>query len=240
MYNIAIVEDNESDALALKAALTKYEGEANVKFSVVVFTRAEDFLNYYKSAYDIVFMDMELPFMNGVEAAEKMRQFDENVILIFTTNIASLAIKGYGVGALDYFLKPVEYCALKLRLDRAIRILNENAESINVHVVNGHKKLLVKDIVYIESFGHELTYYTQTEEFTVRGNISLKGLEQQLAQKFFVRCNSGCLVNLKYCSGINGDELHLGKYSLRISRGMKKGLVEKLAAYYKYLGGGGR
>ena len=69
--------------------------------------------------YDIVFMDIELPGINGMEAAHRLREIDQQVILIFVTNMAQFAVKGYEVDALDYIIKPAQYGPLSIKLDRA-------------------------------------------------------------------------------------------------------------------------
>ncbi len=71
---------------------------------------------HYRADYDIVFMDIELPGINGMEAAHRLREIDQQVILIFVTNMAQFAVKGYEVDALDYIIKPAQYGPLSIKL----------------------------------------------------------------------------------------------------------------------------
>lgn len=109
MFKTAIVEDNSVDAGKLKDFLERFAAKSGEVFITTVFKDAADFLNGYKQIYDMVFMDIELPGINGMEAAHKLRTVDGKVTLIFVTNMARFAVKGYEVDAADYVVKPVHY-----------------------------------------------------------------------------------------------------------------------------------
>ena len=79
-----------------------------------------DILENYRPVYDIVFLDVEMKHLDGMETARRIRALDADVVLIFITNMAQYAIKGYAVGALDYVLKPVPYFAFSQQLQKAV------------------------------------------------------------------------------------------------------------------------
>ena len=79
---------------------------------MTVFADGVDILEDYRAVYDIIFLDVEMKHLDGMTTAERIRQMDADVILIFITNMAQYAIRGYSVGALDYVLKPVPYLPL--------------------------------------------------------------------------------------------------------------------------------
>ena len=107
MYKFAIVEDNEAAAEKLAGFLERYANENNEVFEIIKFHDALDFLDGYRTVYDAVFMDIEMPGIDGMEAAHRLRRLDQKVILVFVTNMASYAVKGYEVNATDYIVKPV-------------------------------------------------------------------------------------------------------------------------------------
>ena len=109
MRNIAIVDDDENIRQQLQSYLKKYTENFGEDFVVSEFSIPEAFLTNYKSNYDVVFMDIDMPGMNGLQAAKRLRELDEKVVLIFVTNLAQYAIKGYEVAATDFVVKPVEY-----------------------------------------------------------------------------------------------------------------------------------
>ena len=119
-YRVVIVEDEVVYLDALKDMLSSYEKEKEVAFNITAYRDIETFLAEYRKCYDIVFMDIELPGMNGMDGARRLREADSSVVLIFVTNMAQFAVQGYEVNALDYILKPVTYKNFSVKLDRAL------------------------------------------------------------------------------------------------------------------------
>ena len=109
MINIIIIEDSQDDYKYLADAIHRYAEQSGEVFSVKHYVSALLFLNEYKADADIIFMDIELPDINGVLASEKLRTRDSDVALVFVTNLAHLAIKGYSVSATDFIVKPINY-----------------------------------------------------------------------------------------------------------------------------------
>ena len=95
MVKIAIVDDDPADLAQLTACLERYQAEQSEQFSVRSFTNPADFLNAYRSDYDLVFMDIEMPLFNGMEVARQLREIDSVVTLVFVTNMEQYAINGY-------------------------------------------------------------------------------------------------------------------------------------------------
>lgn len=234
MKKIAIVED-ESDALErIEECIKKFGDEYGEQFSVTVFGDAISFIENYRPSYDIVFMDIMLPNMNGMDAARKLREMDNQVALVFVTNMSQYAVNGYEVDALDFILKPMRYPNFALKLRRVLERLKENGD-VKLPVVNEDGMVCVSasDIRYIEVMQHTLIYHTAGKDIVVYG--SLKKVEGTLPEKLFIRCNNCYLVNLKHVTAIKGHMLELGNVQLKISASKRK---ELLRALNNYLGGG--
>ena len=165
MYRIAVVEDDKTYAAQLKEYLARYGEETGHKITVTVFQDGEDIVTDYSADFDIILMDVEMAFMDGMTAAEKIREKDREVIIIFITNMPQYAIQGYRVDALDYVLKPISYFAFSQRIDRALmRVKRKETTYLTVAQKGGMRKLDVSKISYVEVRDHLLIYHLPAEE----------------------------------------------------------------------------
>lgn len=146
MLEIAIVEDEENYRKVLCQYLEKYEKETGEKIHTSIFTDGDEIVENYTAKYDIILMDIEMQFMNGMDAAHKIREVDRSVIIIFITNMAQYAIQGYEVDALDYVLKPISYFAFSQKIQRAVGRMKKREERyINIISKSGVNKVAVNE-----------------------------------------------------------------------------------------------
>lgn len=230
MIRIALVEDDAQYRQELLGYLKKYEQESKEKFQISVFTDGDEIAEEYKACYDIIFMDIEMTFMDGMTAAESIRKLDTEVVIIFITNMPQYAIKGYTVDALDYVLKPVSYYAFTQRLDRALARMKKRAKKYVVISNRGRlKKLDISEITYIEVQDHDLVYHTDEEDFMTKGSLS--EVENDLKKHGFFRCNKCYLVNLEYVEAVQNSDALVGNEWIQVSRGKRKAFLEALNDY---------
>ena len=235
MIRIAIVEDDAAVREQLTDYVQRHSRQYGTEFEVTVFPDGLDLLDAYRPVYDIIFLDVEMKHLDGMSTAERIRALDSDVVLIFITNMAQYAIKGYAVGALDYVLKPVPYFAFSQQLQKAVtRIEKRSRQYLAVPVDGGFRRLDVADIYYLESEGHRVHFYTEEDDFSAPG--SLKTYEEKLADSPFARCNSGYLVNLAQVRSVQQSVVQVGPHELQISRPKRKNF---LAALTDYIGGEG-
>lgn len=159
MFKIAIVEDQEETRESLNRFVRQYAQEQGLQVEISLITDGAEIAEHYTPGFDIIFMDVEMPRLDGFGAAEAIRAVDADVVLVFVTNMAQYAIRGYEVDALDYVLKPVNYYQFCTKLSRAIQrvqrrrggqvvlllwgrgdaftlsILGENGLSINLYTI---------------------------------------------------------------------------------------------------------
>lgn len=230
MIRIAVVEDDKGYAEKLQKYLDRYQKESGKKLKIEYFEDGEDIAVEYKCNFDIILMDIEMQFMNGMTAAEKIREMDAEVVIIFITNTPQYAMKGYTVDALDYVLKPLAYFAFSQKIDRALnRLERRKKKYLSISIKGGMKKVEVAGIYYVEVRDHDLIYHTTTGDFETKG--SMKDVEVSLEQENFFRCNKCYLVNLEHVDGISGSDLIVGNDIIQVSRSRKKELLNRLNDY---------
>lgn len=230
MIRVAIVEDETTYREQFQEYLKQYEKESGEEIQITAFTDGDEIAGGYKSVFDIILMDIEMRFMDGMSAAEEIRKSDPEVVIIFITNMSQYAIRGYAVDALDYVLKPVSYFALSQRLDRAIaRMKKRVAHYLTVPVKGGVQKLKVSDIYYVESQGHKLIFHTDSSEYISSG--TMKETEETLLPFHFCRANKGVLVNLEHVDGIREGCAMVEGTPLPISRSRKNDFMNTLTNY---------
>ena len=179
MIRIALVEDEESYVATLREFLARYERERGERLQITVFSDGDEIALNYKSEYDVILMDIEMRFMDGMTAAEEIRRVDPEVVIIFITNSPQYAIKGYAVDALDYVLKPLTYLAFSQRIDRALeRLGNREQRYMMINIKGGSRKLDVSRVWFIEVRDHDLIYHT--EEGLITTNATMREAEKAL------------------------------------------------------------
>lgn len=231
MYRALIVEDDPQAAETLHAHLKRYAAERGASFSVEILPSALEFPEGTHPA-DVIFMDIGLPGVSGMEAAEVMRQTDELTPLIFVTDLAQYAVRGYQVDALDFMVKPVTYEDFALRMGRAMRVMGRNADTaVSIPTADGTRIVPVRDIIYVEILRHDLYWHVagQAEPLRVRGSLTAE--EGRLGERF-CRISASHLVNMGQVSLVRGGGVTMSDGTeLAFSRTRKKAALEALARF---------
>ena len=232
MLNITILEDQEEQTKHLQRLLQRYK-EEHPAFSYTVKSYANPllFLEEYHCDADILFLDIQMPDMLGIDVAKRIRKMDERVMIIFITMLTQYAIEGYSVGAFDYVLKPVRYDEFRAKMDRACRMMAHQSMDLTLELrtKEGTRRVGVDRIAYLEVVNHDVIVHTDTDTYRQWG--SLKTYEEQLQAAHFARCNVSYLVNLKYVQGITGDAVQVAGDALPISKAKRKDFLTALAKY---------
>lgn len=229
-----IVEDEAVEARRLIELLNRYGSTHNISFQITVHTSAMEMLSD-KSTYDLCFLDIDLPGIDGMEAAQLLRVYDQTTPIIFVTNLAKYAVKGYEVDALGFIVKPATYGNVSMNLDRALRTIAQNVgRSVMIPTEEGVRVVGFASIVFVEVTGHRLTYHLDGGE-TLEARGSLGQLEESLAEAPVIRVSKSCIANMDRVTLIRNGCLHMSSGDvLHISRMRKREVVD---AVTDYLGG---
>lgn len=188
--------------------------------------------------YDIVFLDIQMEGMNGIDTARALRRRQEDVVLIFITGVKDYVWEAFDVSAFHYLLKPIEEKKLAEVLKRAGREAEKRRagrrETIFIKTKNRGLTIGKSDILYIESQGRKVEIHTKTE--VVEAYAAMRELEQQLGGGFF-RCHRGYLVNLAYIAEYETDGVGLNNgEKILLAKGRYGEFVRE---YMRYLKNGG-
>ena len=238
VINIAIVDDENTVLEKLNGYVDRFFAQENETYRVKCFGDGVNFLSAPHGEFDIVFMDIQMPMKNGLEVAREFRKVNDAAQLIFVTNLADMAIKGYEVNALDFVVKPIEYGDFAYRMSKAVkRAKAVIRESIMITCNRQQVRISVKDLLYVEVVRHRVVYHTFDGEMEEWG--TMRDTENKLKKYNFSRCNSGYLVNLRYVADVSDGMVKIGGESLQVSRSRKSGLMTDIMSYVGGSHGGG-
>lgn len=227
MLSVSVVEDDEECRTRIREFLQRYGREHGERIDVTCYTDGEEIAGDYHPGADVILFDIEMRFMNGMDAARRIRMTDENVVIMFVTNAPQYAMNGYEVGALDYILKPLDYDAFVAHFQRALRTIERRRGSvIALPMGGGMQRVRTESIRYAEVRDHTLILHTTDGDLATRA--TMRDLEAMLDPSVFFRCNKMFIVNLDYVDGIDGNDVRIGPDTAIVSRARRMPLLDAL------------
>lgn len=228
---VAVCDDQESQ---VDYICNLIEGLA-CKYDIAIsrFASAEEFLfkHHGEMDFDIIFLDVEMKEIDGVELAKRIRKVDEYVQLVFITGYSEFIDQGYEVDALNYLLKPLDEDKFYEVFEKAIGKLARKESYVIFNTGNGITKIAEDSIIYIEAVGHESKIFCRGEMCFVRE--SLGESKEILSDKFFY-CHRSFIVNAKYINSITKTEILLDDGNkIPLARRKYKEVNIKFIEYYK-------
>ena len=233
--NIAVVDDEEIIRQQIHGFIKKQTPD----FSISDFATGEELLAAGKDV-DIIFLDIQMEGMGGIEAARNLRQRNADAVLVFITGIQEYVFEAFDVSAFHYLLKPIEEKKFMEVLCRAAEEVGkrkgQKEQQIFIKTKNQGYTLNLKSILYVESRGKKVEIHTTDMEEIIEMYATMDELEGQLGDGFY-RCHRGYLVNMAYIVRYDNDSIFL-------SSGSKVYLTRKkhnefVKAYMWYLQNGG-
>ena len=229
---IAVVENELNVAQNDIVLLERYAKENSVSLETAIFQNGYEFLDT-EEEFDAVLMDIDMPGLNGMEVAEKLREKNKTIDIIFTTNLPQFAVDGYKVQALDFVIKPVTFPNLSFAMEKVVeKKRNIVNGSFFLRIGGFARRIHNEEVLYIEMVNHYIVLHeTDMEPLRIRG--SLKMIEDLLNPEIFVKINSGIIINISKVSSFeNGLILMEDGSNLPLSRSHKKEFAVRLAEFY--------
>lgn len=232
MIRVVVCDDAKIVTDTMEKILLQYSEEIFEEIRIFKYHSGDELINNYIDNYDIIFLDIKMPGLSGIDVAEKIRERDNKVTLIFLTSLLNKALDGYNVGALNYIIKPISYKRLKIELDRwRSEIRDKNKPFITVKNDKGKYKIFLESISYIETYNRNLLIHTEKDNIVCYRK--LRDMESGLIKYNFSRCHSSYLINLLYVERIEKFEMELiTGDKIPISQLKKKQFMKDLASYW--------
>ena len=229
---IGIVENEQKDADSLSSLLNEYQKSTGASFDIFLFKNAFDFLDK-KERFDMHCLDIMMPGIDGMSLANRIREFDESVIIVFVTNMSAYAIKGYEVNAFDYIVKPIAKTHLFKSLDRIIKIFSsKNNHTITIKSNNQLNKIDINNIYYIKIESHFMTYVTAKSNYDTWGSLSSE--LSKLPDSNLIRINANQVANVTHIIKVGAKEVVLDNgESLKLSRNYASDAKKSIINYFK-------
>ena len=224
--NIAICEDNIEELNIINEYIEQWSKNNNIKVKIDKYQSSESFLfewtDYNK--YDIVFFDIKMKKVSGIELSNLVREKNKVVDIVFVTGMIEYSLHGYKVSAMQYLLKPIKQDDIYSCLNKVLERIDSTDESSKFMIIKTPKKsmkLNYDEIYYFEMFSPNIVIHTIKEEIALRKKIS--EIEKELKSSSFIRCHRSYIVNLKYVKSISKKTIILeNEVNIPLSRNKYK------------------
>jgi DNA-binding LytR/AlgR family response regulator len=215
---IAICEDEDKYAEQLIEYINEWAKDKNIFAEIFTHINAERFLYEWEESedYDMIFLDIKMGRMTGMELAKIIRKTNNNVAIVFISNMKEYVIKGYSVAAMQFLLKPVKKedcfaCLSKVYKSSRVKkyyLLDDSEKTF---------KIPHEDIIYVEMFSHNAAMATLKQEYSFRKTLTR--ILEELNDDLFIKCHKSYIINIRHVEAVsktfafmsNGAEVPLSK-----------------------------
>lgn len=232
MIHIAVCDDETYTSDQIRSFVSGFFREKNIETMIRQFTGGEELLQY-DGPIDILFLDIQMNGINGMEAAAELRRRKFRGFIIFITVLEEMVFQAFGVHAYDYLVKPVEKRCFEKVMDRLLTSM-QNAGEEHLLVQKGHERSIVSldDIVYCEVIDRKIYLHLVSSD-TIDYYERIETLEQKLDGRFF-RCHRSFLINLKHLKSFNHDTAYMENGTkVPVSRLRNRGFSDAVLQYMK-------
>lgn len=231
MLRIAICDDEKIICRQLEDILLKIEDIINQEVDVDVYYSGEELCNYLYSGnhYDLIFLDIELNEINGVEVGKRIRNElnDELTQIVFISGNESYAMELFEVRPLNFLIKPFDKAKIESVLLKALKLLDKENNFFEYKNGNINFSVNIKDVIYFESHGRKVNIVLSNEKKNFYGKLST--VEEQISNQDFIMIHKSYLINLNHCIEYTYEYVKMSnKEVLTISQNNRKSVREKL------------
>lgn len=237
MLLIAVCDDIPIECADIAKQIETILKQSNTDFMIKKFFGGLELIQSRES-FDIIFLDIKMPNINGMELAKKIRKQGRQSLIIFITSASEYVFDAFDVEAFQYLLKPIQTDKLKNVLEKATKKMqiDANIDFLMISANRQIQKVFLKDILYIESIGRIAKIHCNNGTLETYEQIGI--LEDKLSDKFFFRCHKCFLVNLNFVDAFNKTEVRLENgEKIMLAKRRYEDFQKAILSYMKIKGG---
>lgn len=205
--SILICDDLPEERTNLSRMLRAYESAHGPELDLETAADGSEMLALWKpNRWDLIFLDIYMPQIDGVEAARRLRKVDSRCEIVFATTSREHGMEGYELHAMDYLTKPFAQQDVDSVMDWFLQQRDEKHRELHVRTQEGEETVRAQEIRYIESRGHTCVIHTPDRRISVRGSID--ELAAGLDSAFF-RCHKSFLLNFAHVAEIENNAFRM-------------------------------
>lgn len=237
MLLIAVCDDIPLECADIAKQIETILKQSNTDFMIKKFFGGLELIQSRES-FDIIFLDIKMPNINGMELAKQIRNQGRQSLIIFITSASEYVFDAFDVEAFQYLLKPIQTDKLKNVLEKATKKMqiDANIDFLMISANRQIQKVFLKDILYIESIGRIAKIHCNNGTLETYEQIGI--LEDKLSDKFFFRCHKCFLVNLNFVDAFNKTEVRLENgEKIMLAKRRYEDFQKAILSYMKIKGG---
>ena len=239
MLSIAICDDQQDSLETIEEELHRSSKNLNVEIETHLYTDGNDMLELMKKNkdyFDVVFLDIDMPKISGLDVAAKMRSINQEILLVFISAHEQYVFDSIDYSPVKYIRKLKMHDEIELALKKANKCINSrNTKTIIIKTDDGEICLRHDDIMYFEMYRRRITVYINNgKAIELKERKTIKSLYEELDDEDFVQIHSGGIVNVKYIYEYSGYSITLdNETKLVVSRSRLKEVKEQMARYWR-------
>lgn len=205
---IAICDDEQSYVNDLRKHVELYLTEKNIYAEIDTFTDGEELLSS-KTHYDIAFLDVEIGNIKGTDIAKKLKKINNYIVIFIITSYNKYLDEAMDLNVLRFIVKPIDAKRLYAGMEKAISLIDNSVVDVFLKNDKTLVKIPINDIMFIEVEGKKTIIQTPTEKYY--SSSRLKFWKERLSASFFFQVHSSFIINMKYISQYDRDEVVINK-----------------------------
>ena len=220
---IGICDDQKEIVIELKKMLEAYLSAQNCSYELYLFLNGESLLGQIDKI-NVVFLDIEMPRMDGIELGRKIKQINPECKIIMATGRVDRFKEAFRIHAERFITKPFEKAEVEEAL-RAVALRNFGEETIELYYLRNLYKICQRDISYIVAYNGYTEFVVDDKVF--RKETSLNEVECMLDERIFFRINRKCMINMQWIQVYSGGVIRIGGKEFEVSRRRRKDFEQK-------------